>query len=66
MEIRYHCSMKGKKFYKVRRSAGKEIFLGTMGECKRFIKVHKEKVSKHLSKNHLIAEDKFDILGNKI
>lgn len=66
MEIKYHCSLKGKKFYKVRLPAGKEIFLGTMGECKRFIKVHKEKVNKHLNKNHVVADEKLDVLGNRI
>ena len=66
LEIRFHCSLKGKKFYKVRLADGKEVFLGTLGECRRFIKVHKEKVNKHLARNRVVrAEEEVDVLGNK-
>ena len=66
MDIKYHCSIKGKKFYKVQKLNGIEVFLGTLGECRRFIKVHREKVRKHFSKNRLSKEDAFDLLGNEI
>jgi hypothetical protein len=66
MEISYYGSVKGKKLYKVLKLNGNQVFLGTLGECKRFIKVHREKVKKHYSKNRLSKEDALDLLGNEM
>lgn len=43
MTIRYKTSMKGVRYYEV-IAKGDEIFMGTLGECKRFISIHNEKV----------------------
>jgi hypothetical protein len=66
MEIKFHCNLKGKKFYKVRKVNGLEVFLGTIGECKRFIRVHREKVRKHFAKNRLGREDSLDLVNDGI
>jgi hypothetical protein len=44
MDIRFLCLEGGKKFYAVRLS-GEDIFVGTRGECDRFIAIHEEKVA---------------------
>jgi hypothetical protein len=43
MTIRYKDSLKGVRYYEV-ISDGDEIFMGTLGECKRFISIHNEKL----------------------
>ena len=66
MEIKFHGNLKGKKFYKVRKVNGTEVFLGTIGECKRFIKVHREKVRKHFSKNRIGRDDSLDLIRERV
>lgn len=43
MIIRYNTSMRGVRYYQV-FEFGDDIFMGTLGECKRFIGIHSEKV----------------------
>ena len=43
MIIRYCDSLRGVRFYQVVEK-GFEIFMGTLGECKRFIAIHNEKL----------------------
>ncbi len=43
MVIKYTTSMHGVRFYQVFED-GDDIFMGTLGECKRFISIHNEKV----------------------
>ncbi len=43
MIIRYFDSMKGVRYYQVFLQ-GEEVFMGTLGECKRYIVIHNEKV----------------------
>lgn len=62
MEITYHSSMKGKKFYRVLKGNGVAIFLGTMGECRRFLKVHQEKVKKHFAKSSHKPQELLELL----
>ncbi len=63
LEIKYHSSSKGKKFYRVLRSNGHSIFLGTLGECRRFSKVHLEKVRKHFAKSLDLPREIDDLIG---
>ena len=44
MDGRFLCLEGGKKFYAVRLN-GEDIFVGTHGECDRFIAIHEEKVA---------------------
>jgi len=66
MEISFYGNIKGKKLHKVLRPNGSEVFLGTLGECRRFIKIHREKLKKQYSKNRLAKEDSVDLLGNEL
>lgn len=43
MIIRYHSSMRGVRYYQVLEGED-DIFMGTLGECNRFISIHSEKV----------------------
>ena len=43
MIIKYALSMQGVRYYQV-FEAEDDIFMGTLGECKRFISIHNEKV----------------------
>jgi len=43
MVIQYTDSMRGVRYYQVMED-GDDIFMGTLGECKRFIAIHNEKV----------------------
>jgi hypothetical protein len=43
MEVLFLCLQNGKKFYSVRLN-GEEIFVGTRGECDRFLEIHNRKV----------------------
>ena len=43
MVIKYSDSMRGVRYYQVIED-GDDIFMGTLGECKRFIAIHNEKV----------------------
>jgi hypothetical protein len=43
MEIVFLCLQNGRKFYSVRLN-GQEIFVGTQGECDRFLEIHNRKV----------------------
>ncbi len=43
MIIKYALSMQGVRFYQV-FEGDDDIFMGTLGECKRFISIHNEKV----------------------
>ena len=45
MEIRFNSIHSGIKFYEVVLH-GEKLFVGTTGECKRFIKIHNEKVGR--------------------
>ncbi len=63
MELKYHSSLRGKKFYQVEKGHGNFIFLGTLGECRRFMKVHREKVRKHFSKSRSIPSGLVELLG---
>ena len=48
MDVRFLCIEGGRKYYAVVVS-GEQIFVGTRGECARFLKIHEEKVaSDHL------------------
>ena len=44
MDVRFLCLEGGKKFYAVRLN-GEDIFVGTRGECDRFLVIHEEKVA---------------------
>jgi len=44
MDIRFLCLEHGRKYYAVRLS-GEDIFVGTRGECDRFIAIHDQKVA---------------------
>jgi hypothetical protein len=44
MEILFRCIDAGRRYFAVRLN-GQEIFVGTHGECDRFLKIHNEKVS---------------------
>ncbi len=46
MIIRYLKSMRGVRYYVV-LERGEDVFMGTLGECKRFALVHNEKVLNH-------------------
>ena len=43
MIIRYSTSIKGVRYYEV-MDQDDQIFVGTLGECKRFISIHNEKL----------------------
>jgi hypothetical protein len=43
MELMFKCLQAGKKFYALTRH-GEEIFVGTRGECQRFLEIHNAKV----------------------
>ncbi|MEE9392227.1 MAG: hypothetical protein V3W41_06955 [Planctomycetota bacterium] len=43
MVIRYNTSIKGVRYYEV-VNQDDDIFTGTLGECKRFISIHNEKI----------------------
>jgi hypothetical protein len=43
MEVLFLCLQGGRRFYSVRLN-GQEIFVGTRGECDRFIAIHNQKV----------------------
>ena len=47
MIIRYATAMQGVRYYQVIKD-GEDIFMGTMGECKRFISIHNQKVVQRL------------------
>jgi hypothetical protein len=44
MDVVFLCIQGGKSFYRVVLN-GQEIFVGTRGECTRFIEIHNEKVA---------------------
>jgi hypothetical protein len=44
MDIRFLCLEHGKKYYAVRLN-GEDIFVGTHGECDRFLAIHDAKVA---------------------
>ena len=44
MEILFKCLQSGKRYYSVRLN-GHELFVGTTGECERFIRIHNRKVA---------------------
>jgi hypothetical protein len=46
MIIRYLKSNRGVRFYSVLEH-GEDVFMGTLGECKRFVLIHNEKVMRH-------------------
>ena len=59
MFIQYSKSVRGVRFYEVREH-GDNIFTGTLGECKRFVLIHNDKVVRRLemeraSRPHLQA-----------
>ena len=43
MELVFKSLQRGKKFYAVRLN-GRELFIGTPGECERFLAIHDRKV----------------------
>jgi hypothetical protein len=43
MEIEFRCIEAGRKLFSIRRQ-GEEIFVGTEGECRRFLEIHTRKV----------------------
>jgi hypothetical protein len=45
MEVRFLCLQNGRKYYCVALN-GEQIFVGTRGECARFMKIHDEKVAR--------------------
>ena len=47
MIIRYDTSIRGVRYYQVLESED-EVFMGTMGECKRFLAIHNEKVVRRM------------------
>lgn len=44
MDILFHCIQDGHKLYRVVRN-GRQIFVGTEGECDRFVEIHNQKVA---------------------
>ena len=44
MEVGFKCLQDGTRFYSVRRN-GLELFVGTRGECARYIGIHNAKVA---------------------
>ncbi len=44
MEVVFKCIQGGSKYYGVRLN-GEQIFVGTSGECERFIEIHNAKVA---------------------
>jgi hypothetical protein len=44
MDIEFVCIEAGRKLFRVRRQ-GEEIFVGTEGECRRFLQIHARKVA---------------------
>lgn len=46
MIIRYHKSVRGVRYYAVLQH-GEDVFSGTLGECKRFVLIHNEKLMRH-------------------
>lgn len=47
MIIRFTTAMQGVRYYQVLED-GDDIFMGTLGECKRFISIHNQKVVQRL------------------
>jgi len=66
MDIEYYGCLEGQKFYEVKRGNGKAIFLGTMGECRRFIQIRREKVRKHLAQCEVLSEEVLDLLVREL
>jgi len=62
MDIRYHTKLKGKKFYEVLTPCGKVIFLGTHGECRRFLNIHREKVRRHFARSRHLPNEVIRLL----
>jgi hypothetical protein len=46
MEIEFEAVHEGKKIFNVKRRGEKNLFTGTLDQCKRFIDVYKQKVLK--------------------
>lgn len=46
MEIEFEAVHEGKKIFNVKRRGDKNLFTGTLEQCKRFIDVYKQKVLK--------------------
>ena len=47
MDIHFECIFEGKKLYQVVRTHGDmPLFTGTVSQCKRFMEVYQEKVTK--------------------
>lgn len=51
METRFFKYYKGKRYYQVFRNEVEEIFTGTACECRRYLKVHREKVKKYQARD---------------
>ncbi|MCA9321806.1 MAG: hypothetical protein KDB53_13775 [Planctomycetes bacterium] len=47
MIIKYSRAIRGIRFYQV-IEGGDDIFMGTLGECKRFITIHNQKILSRL------------------
>ncbi len=48
MEIEYEAIFEGKKIYNVRRRGHKTLFTGTIDQCRRFLDIYREKVTKQI------------------
>lgn len=67
MEILFDSHSEGKRIYKVRSEENDQLFMGTHGQCQRFIEVYKEKVMKSQGKRTVSTLSKnFANLKNSI